>query len=201
MTDAQTVAPEVDDTQQRLRATPRNFCPRNTSAPAMASNGGEPTLLQCRVRSTVVRTAACNPEQHPWRPRIRTLRESKAGPHRETRGRPAPRHKRALGACSVRASALIEAVVRGGRRFWVPRWRRTPDCELLLSLSSQRRWCGAARTTALISRRRSTGRLQGRRDDHAGCQRRTSAPRSTRWPGPAPVMARSTLPTRRPGRS
>jgi hypothetical protein len=52
------------------------------------------------------------------------------------------RHKRASRACSLRASARIEAVVRAGRRCWAEgrdERRRPPDSALLLSPKGTRR--------------------------------------------------------------
>jgi len=66
----------------------------------------------------------------------------KGGLHKQGGYRPARRHKRASRACSLRASARIEAVVRAGRRCWSQggdERRRPPNRVLLLSPSSTRR--------------------------------------------------------------
>ena len=70
------------------------------------------------------------------------------------------RHKRASRACSLRASARIEAVVRAGRRCWFQggdERRRPPNRSLLLSPTSRRAPPGRRRTNR-IRPRASSGR-------------------------------------------
>ena len=81
-------------------------------------------------------------------PRFRQPRAAAPPPRRKQDSRapeadvPADRHKRASAACSLRASALIEAVVRAGASIWPQdggERRRRPDRELLLSPETYRR--------------------------------------------------------------
>ena len=100
-----------------------------------------------------------------------TRRETEAGPSPSVGSVPACRHKRALGACSLRASAVIEAVVRTG-----PRCRsqggnerhRPPIRALLLSPTSRRPGTGHGGRSGLLQL--PSGRSQPR-SLSVGCDR------------------------------
>ena len=85
---------------------------------------------------------------------------------------PRIRHKRASRACSLRASARIEAVVRAGRRCWSQggdERRRPPNRALLLSPNLKRRQTDASAhaSPAVATRSRSSPALsQGTRTSH-----------------------------------
>ena len=116
---------------------------------------------------------AASPRRHG----VTQLRQSRCRPGDNKR--PARRHKRASRACSLRASARIEAVVRAGRRCWSPggdERRRPPNRALLLSPNRNRhergdRTSASPRQQPSRRARRTTGspRLSG---SHAARGRR-----------------------------
>jgi hypothetical protein len=90
----------------------------------------------------------------------------KAGLAPVPRHAPACRHKRASRACSLRANARIEAVVRAGRRCWSQggdERRRPPNRALLLSPRSKRVRPGLGATAFLLAP--ATAALSQRRPD------------------------------------
>ena len=94
-------------------------------------------------------------------------RETEAGHGRPRGVFPAPRHKRTSRACSLRASARIEAVVRAGRRCWSKggdERRRPPNRALLLSPTSARQRA-RRRTIGFVLRTTRGWRVLGRHSD------------------------------------
>jgi hypothetical protein len=138
--------------------------------------------------------------------------ETKARPFRLDVHRPAPRHKRASGACSLRASALMEAVARARRRCQSQcgdERHRPPNRALLISPKSARadprRWSRTAegtpgagccfqsgRPTGALVQTRGRGRLDRRREtiamhgsDHVRALDHVAACGANRSPWPA----------------